>query len=390
MSLAAQTSLREDDRLLTLPFVLAFVANSLTALAAHAYLHLPGFLHGLGAREVRIGLIMGTMSAAGILARPAIGHLMDRKGRRIPAVLGAVCMTGACLLYLTVHSLGPWIYAIRIIHGIAIAALFSSLFTIAADVAPPQRRAGAIALFGISGLMPLAIGGLLGDFILSVGSYRTLFWVTAGASALSLLVVVPISDTRPEPSSDEKQGFAASIATPALRPLWLVSFGFTLCVAASFTFLKTYVLETGVGSVGLFFTTYAIAAVGIRLTTSWLLDRVSTKRALLPALGATALGLVVLAFAGTPWLLGLSGVLCGLGHGYAFPTLAAVIVERAQTANRGAAITIFTALFDLGFLVGGPLFGLVIRLASYQFMFLFAAALLVGITVLFLRWDRVR
>lgn len=391
MSVAAQTTLRRDERLLSLPFVLAFVANFLTALSVHAYLHLPGFLHGMGAREVRIGLIMGTMSAAGILARPAIGHLMDRKGRRVPALLGAICMTIACLLYLTVHSLGPWIYVVRVVHGVAIAALFSSLFTIAADVSPPGRRAGAIALFGISGLMPLAVGGLIGDLVLSVGSYRTLFWFTAAASAVCLLVVLPIADTRPEASdAQEKQSFLESITAPALRPLWLVSFGFTLCVAASFTFLKTYVIETGVGSVGLFFTTYAVAAVGIRLTTSWLLDRVSTKLALLPALGVTALGLVALAFASTPLLLGLAGVLCGLGHGYAFPTLAAVIVDRAHADNRGAAITIFTALFDLGFLVGGPAFGLVIRASSYRFMFLTAAVALVVITAVFLRWDRER
>jgi len=391
MANVAQPVTVQDTRLLSRPFALAFVANFLTALSAHTYLHLPGFLHDLGARELRIGLIMGSMSAAGLLVRPALGNLMDRRGRRAPAVIGAVCMIAACLLYLTVHSLGPWIYVVRIIHGVAIAALFSSLFTIAADVAPPQKRAGAIALFGISGLIPLAIGGLLGDLILAHGSYQTLFLATAGTATLCLLAVLPIPDTRPQRSDNEApNGFLDAIRAPELRPLWLIACGFALCVAASFTFLKTFVLETGVGSVGLFLSAYAAAAIGIRLTTSWLMNRTNHKRALLPALISTGAGLLVLAAASHPVMLAVSGVLCGLGHGYAFPTLAALVVDRANPSNRGAAITIFTALFDVGFLIGGPTFGLLVRVSSYAVMFTTAAAILAILAVVFYRWDRDR
>lgn len=383
------TPTEQRDRLLTMPFALAFAANFLTSLCAHAYLHLPGYLHQLGARELLIGVVMGSMSAAGILARPFLGRWMDDRGRRAPAIVGALCMIAACLSYLFVDSIGPFLFAVRIAHGIAVAALFSSLFTIAADVSPPERRAGAIALFGVSGLIPIAIGGLVGDIILATGSYRTLFWFTAIAAVLILLFVLPIRDTRPTPiPSVDAPGFFRSVSGAGLRPLWFVAFGFALCVSATFTFLKTYVLQTGIGTVGTFFASYSVAAVGIRLTTSRLLDRIGAKQALIPSLVLTCGGLVSLAIASNPTSLIVAGALCGLGHGYAFPTIAAMVVHRTDASNRGLAITMFTALFDVGFLVGGPAFGALIRVSSYPTMFVTAAVLLSLTTIVFLMWDR--
>ena len=53
----------ERTRLLSLSFVLAFAANFTHSLSFHAFLHLPGFIQSLGARELQIGLLMGTSSA---------------------------------------------------------------------------------------------------------------------------------------------------------------------------------------------------------------------------------------------------------------------------------------------------------------------------------------
>ena len=63
-------------------FVLCFAANFLQNLAFTLYLHLSGFLHELGADEVRIGLIVSVTAATAILWRPPLGTLMDARGRR--------------------------------------------------------------------------------------------------------------------------------------------------------------------------------------------------------------------------------------------------------------------------------------------------------------------
>jgi MFS family permease len=159
-------------------------------------------------------------------------------------------------------------------------------------------------------------------------------------------------------------------------------------LAGIFTFLKTYVIETRLGSVGTFFTMYSVSAVALRLMFSWVPDRVGPKRALYPALGLQVFGLLLLALGRSSTTLLAAGVLCGLGHGFVFPILTGLVVTRARDAERGSAIALFTAVFDLGTLAGGPIFGAMIENWGYPPMYLAAAALVVTGGLVFASWDR--
>jgi predicted MFS family arabinose efflux permease len=248
-----------------------------------------------------------------------------------------------------------------------------------------------MALFGVSGLLPMSLGGLLGDAILARAGYSELFLVAAVLALASLALSLPLRNHPPAPDDLPPRGFLRAIAEPGLLPLWFIGTVFATAIAAHFTFLKTFILATGVGSVGLFFTTYSIAAVVLRLFFGWVPDRVGPTRALHPALALLAAGFVLLAFAATPTAVALAGACCGLGHGFTFPILSGLVVSRARPAERGAAMSLFTALFDGGVLIGGPVLGTVIRTSGYPAMFLTAAGMLVVGAVVFAVWDpRVR
>src|SRR5665811_827683 len=118
-----------EDRLLTKPFVLVSLAHVLNGISFNLFLHFPGFLQDLGAGEISIGLIVGSAAIAAIAIRPAVGAAMDLRGRRPVIIVGNVINVGAVLLYLTVSSIGPWVYVVRIIHGLSEAILFTALFT---------------------------------------------------------------------------------------------------------------------------------------------------------------------------------------------------------------------------------------------------------------------
>src|SRR5688572_24237918 len=126
----------ERPRLITASFVLAALSNLLHGLSFNLYLHLPGFLTQLGASEVQIGLIFGVTAATAIAVRPTMGRAMDTRGIRLVIVLGGVLNAAVCALYLTVGVLGPWLVAVRILHGLAEAMLFASLFAFAAEIVP--------------------------------------------------------------------------------------------------------------------------------------------------------------------------------------------------------------------------------------------------------------
>ena len=62
-------------------------------------------------------------------------------------------------------------------------------------------------------------------------------------------------------------------------------------------------------------------------------------------------------------------MLCGAGHGYAFPILFGFTVTRSPVAVRGATLSFFTALFDIGVLIGGPVLGVIISVSGYPAMY---------------------
>lgn len=380
--------MRSDDRLLSRLFVLAAVANFLQSLAFNLYLHLPGYLKDLGAGEVQIGVVFSVAAAAAIAARPLLGHVMDTYGRRVVILVGGVLNVLVCALYSNVHSLGPLLYAVRTTHGIAEAMLFAAIFTYATDLLPPARRTEGMALYGVSGLLPMLLGGLLGDLILRRSDYQTLFHVSATLAAASLVLSLPLREEPPETHALPARGFVASASQANLLPLWFIGTVFAIALAANFTFLKTYVMASGIGSVGLFFTCYSVTAILLRVLFGWLPERIGVKRALFPSLGAMALGCVLLAAANSALVVGLAGVLGGLGHGFTFPILAALIVGRARPSERGAAISIYTALFDAGVMIGGPALGEVIHVAGYPAMYVSTAGMLLAGGIIFAVWDR--
>jgi len=382
------------EPLLTGPFVLASCSHFLHALAFNLYLHLSGFLKTAGASEDRIGLIFGIAGAAAILTRPPMGRIMDQRGRRPIYLAGGLAHTLICLLYTTVHTVGPWVMTVRIAHGISEAMLFTSLFAFASDIVPASRRFEGIALFGVSGMLPISIGSVLGDVILkhatdSASGYRALFLTSAALAGCAFVLSAPLKEPPRVRSDEPPRGMMAALAQPNLVPLWIGGIVFATCIAAPFTFFATFVMTEHVGaSAGLFFSCYSIAAITLRLFAGKLPEKLGPKRVLFPAMIGVAAGLAALTIAGSPWAIACAGVLSGMGHGYTFPIQLGLLVTRARPAERGAALAIFTALFDAGSMLGNPLFGAIVHAAGYRVMFGVASAMMLVGTTIFGLMDR--
>jgi len=373
--------------LLTTRFVTAWMVSLFSGLSFFLFVHFPRFLESLGASEIEIGLIVGSTALSAIAVRPHLGRDLDRRGRRPILLLGGIVSVVVLALYPTVDSLGPWLYAIRIAQGFGVALSFTAIFTYAADLVPADKRTHGLALFGVSGLLPIALGGVVGDFVLARWSFDGLFITSLvfGGVALALSFTLPESST---PAGREGEvSFLRPLRQRDLLPLWWITVVFTLSLNAYFTFLRTFVDESGIGSVGGFFAAYAGTAIAIRVVGGWLPDRIGAKRVLYPALLLFAGGFVVLATASSAVSVTVAGSLCGTGHAYAFPILYAMSFGRAGSADRGSASAIFTGLFDVGTLVGGPAFGVLVTLFGYPAMFSVAAAWVVLGSIAFALWE---
>ena len=376
----------------TRPFVLACVSNFLYGVSFGLFVHFPGFLSEIGADAAEVGWIYGFTALTAIGIRPAVGAVMDRRGRRVVILAGNLLNVAVVGLYFTIGGLGVWVYFVRIVHGLSEALLFTSLFTYAADYVPERRLTQGLGIFGVSGMLPISVGGLLGDALISLAGYEALFAAAAAFGVAALATALPLYDHAtvlkgPRPPGS---GFRTGLLQRDLLPIWWITTVFAFAMAAAFTFLKLYIVEVGFGTVGSFLTTYTLVAIAVRVFFGALPDQVGPKRVLLPALLAQAAGFLVLAHATTAEHLLVAGLLCGIGHGYAFPILFALVVSRADRSIRGTAMAIYTGLFDLGVLLGGPGLGAVIERFGYPTMYEMTAAIVVLGAVGFTVWDRRR
>jgi predicted MFS family arabinose efflux permease len=225
--------------------------------------------------------------------------------------------------------------------------------------------------------------------LLPLGGYRLLFATAATLAAAALLLSLPLREP-PMQTGEPPRGIVAALAQPDLLPLWFVGTVFATAVCANVTFISTFVSTTGIGSVGAFFAPYSASAVVLRVLLGSLPERLGPKRVLLPAMVSMAIGLGVLTFAQSTGAVVLAGTLCGLGHGYTFPIVLGLVLARARPRERGAALAIYTALFDAGMLLGGPLLGSLIAATSYRTMFGAAAMGVTAGLLAFFAWDRRR
>ena len=376
---ATQTGLRKfrhhdplHPPLLTRAFILAAMANAILSLSGSLFVHLPGFLQQIGAGEGEIGRIMAMQAIGAILVWPVVGTVMDTRGRRVVILGGVALFVVAVGLYLSVSTLGPRIYAVRLIDGAAWTMWYTALFTYAADLVPEQRRAEGLAVFGVSGLIPLGLGAFSGDVILASAGFREVFISALALAVLGLVLCLPLRDVRIVRTEQtvRPRSILHTASERNLLSVWLAAFTFFVGVVVVFTFVKTFIVATGIGSMGRFFGAYATTAVLLRVFLGWLPDRLGAPRMVAISMSCYACGFIALAMADTPVDVLVAGFLLGAGHGYTFPVLLSLVVTRSPDRERGAATAFFMALDWLSLLLAGPVVGYAIERIGYGRSFL--------------------
>ncbi len=349
--------------------------------------HFPGFLSDLGASETRIGLLYSLSAVAGLILRPMLGRLMDNIGRRPILLIAGLANAGAVAAMTLSEELGVALVALFIMHRVFQIAIFTAMLTLSADVLPEDRRTEGLAIYGLGGLLPMATGGAIGDLLLGWGSFDLLFRAAAVISVLSWLMVWLVPRQPTSSAGGPRRGFWAALGQRNLLPLWLLTLLFASGLEALFTFIRTYVDEREIGSVGAFFLVYGGVAIVVRIATSSRLDRLHQLPLVIGSVVVYVAGLIVLGMAGSSQQMSLAAACLGAGHGLLFPILTAQVVTRSRDAERGSAMAIFTALFDLAVLTAAPIMGAIIDWQGYSAAFVgMGVAIGAGLIVYYL-WE---
>ena len=369
-------------------FALVFLSAFAAELCNSLLVHFPGYLLELGANEVRIGLIVGVAGLATIVVRPWAGRVMDGHGRRLVIRSGTLMVAVSTLAMAFITHIGVALIAARLVQGIGQAVTLTAFWTYIADRVPVANRAHGIAVFGISGLLPMGIAPAVGDLVLTTGwSYRGLFLIAAGFSLIAFALSLFLHRSSVSTGASTT-GFRAVLRSEALRPVWVATIFLSIAFTTAFVFVKTYAATSGLNSVGPFFSAFALAAIVWRLVFGGLPDHVGLKKVIGPGLAFFAIGLAIVGVSGGAGGLALGGLLAGLGHGISYPVVLAMATTRAPVGDQGTVTAAFTAVFDLVLFAIAPVLGLVIATFGYPAMFLTVSAVVLGGVAVFYRFDR--
>jgi len=370
-------------------FVRATVTNFFFFASLNGFVLLPLHIQRLGGTEIEIGLVMALYSGVGIVCQPLLGPWVDAAGRRPFMLFGVALVLLSALMAIAASSIA-WLAVVRALQGIGFSAFFVANYTYVLDLVPAERRGWALGIYGVSGMISTALTPLAGEAIIRAFGFKPFFALCALITAISGVLVWQL---RERPRTEVPPTGVWEIARAGLGDLlhrhMAVTIFFGLGTGTVFTFLPTFADDLGVTTLALFYTAYALSAMGVRIVGGGLIDTRGRRAVIVPSMFLQAaaaallagLGIAITRASTLPALpvLVVAGLMSGAAHGFLYPGLAALVADQATPTRRGAVVGVFSAVFLVGNAGGAFTFGYVANALGYASMWgLLTAMLLTG------------
>jgi MFS family permease len=327
----------------------------------------PHVRHDLGGSDRSVGFVIGTFAVVALCSRPFAGRVADRKGRKRAFLFGLGSCTLAGCAYLLPWGLGG-IYLGRALQGIGEACLYTGAAAWAVEVAGVHRSARALGYLSTGIWGGIASGPLIGQMLGSF-NHAAVFQIIAALAAGAFLTFVPEDY---EPSDHPRTNVwlrpslvSAGIAVGFVNVHYPVITGFLILHLANH------------GNAGpAAFSTYAGFVVLSRFFLGGLPDRIHPSITFYTGLVSMAAGLSILV-RGPGWTWAVIGAAL-LGFGFSFPwaSIASTVLRRAEVGERGSAVSVLGAFYDLFIGISSFSAGLIANSFGYAATFMMAIAAL--------------
>ncbi|MDY6972023.1 MAG: MFS transporter [Thermodesulfobacteriota bacterium] len=337
---------------LNLSFFLVFIN------IAFFYLY-PLALSAMGSNRHIIGWVMGLFSVAAVISRPFLGKLVVLKGEYWVVSMGIAVSFAASLCYNVITSVGPGMLLTRALHGIGFSAFISGSFSFVAKALPKEKQGEAFGVLGASLMGAVALAPPFGEFLIFRWGFHVLYLAASGSVILALLTASVAVTSLPRSRPTDKKTDLQYIALLRNRPFFILLIStlvFAHCQSTVPNFLSLIAAEKG-GNAGDFFFVAYFAAILVLLTMGRLIDRYGKllfMRLFYPLL---SLGILLI-----PGMVGslffpVSAIMYGVGMGVLFPTHNALAASHGTANEKPAIMSLFTAVYDTGFITGAVVSG---------------------------------
>ncbi|MGB1253038.1 MAG: MFS transporter [Candidatus Promineifilaceae bacterium] len=355
---------------------------------------LPIFAAALGASDVLLGLIVSVSTVTGMVAKPLVGLLSDRWGRKLWLLIGTAFFAFTPFAYWLIQT-PEQLVAIRIIHGTATAIYGPVTLAFVAEQAG-ERRAEKLGWFSNARSLGYIVGPALGGFLLLWVSPQ---WVFTAIGAVSLLAFVPVVGIR----DDERMHFRPKLSwskqiKTALHnssnssAVWLsggIEAMSYVGLYALRAFLPLYALGEGWNSaeIGTFFAVQEAANIVCKPIGGRLADRFGKHMLITIGTLGLALTLPMVAIATTLWQMLLITAATGVWQAILFPATTALVADQIDPQNLGVGMGVVGTLRNAGKVAGPLIGGVLLAYFDFSHSFIAIAIILVLGSAVLLLWG---
>ena len=353
---------------------------------------LPLFVQGeLAGGERLVGLIVALAPSLSLVAALLAGPYVDRAGRRVTAIAGlSVALLGALLL-IPADGVVLTVLA-RCVFGAGSGAAAAATITWAVDHVPVADYGRALSVFGMTVWIGLSAGPQMGQAIYEAAGFSGVWAAVAGLEALGLLLAAAAHErfNRPHPrprprrrAAPRRSGRPRLVPVGAGRPAVLIAlaaYGEGVITA----FLVLHLIDRGVeagaglGGAASVYTIFAATVLICRIVAAGVIDRLRPQVIAGAGFAAEALGVALIAVAGSFGAAAAGAALMGAGFAVLFPSLAVMATHAAADEERGAALASFGSAFGAGLALGALLGGAIAAAWGTEAAHLSAAAAAAG------------
>jgi MFS family permease len=351
----------------TKDFILMSLSNLFLFFSFHLLTPiLPIYIVEMGGDKFAAGMVVGIFTISALVIRPFAGGALDVFDRK------KVLYLGLFIFILTVISY-EWMYIVsfilfaRMIQGIGWGVATTTYATMVSDYIPSSRRAEGMGYFGLSINIGMAIGPLIGIWLMVKYGFTMVFII----AAVSILISILLSHFILYPQKPIKKSGSEKVSIiekKALLPAILVMM-MTLAHGGILSSLTLFGKETGISNVGWFFLASALSMMVSRPTAGKIADKIGQNYVLAPGALALGLGLLILSYSSNVFVLMIAAIFYGTGYGGIQPTLQAWVITRVSPDRRGAATATYFSAFDLGIGAGALWVGFIAKWLSYAIIF---------------------
>jgi len=362
-------------------FILLILSNLLMCITYYSLIStLPIYISEvLHANKSIVGIVLASYIVASVIIRPFSGFALDKFGRK-GILLSSLLLYALIFCGYAFAATILFLIVLRFSHGFTWGITTIAQSTNIVDIIPASKRGEGLGYYGLSTTMGMAIGPIIGIFILHKWGYYSMFFTGFFISLVSFTCAAMVKYPIYKPSEENHHFswpklFEIQSILPSLN-LTIIQ----ITYGGLITFIALYGHEIGIRNASGFFLIYALGIATSRFISGKEFDKRGPRYILTLCISLLVIGFVILALVKNPFGFYGSAIILGFGNGVIFPTFQTMVNNLSKPTRRGAAnSTLYTAL-DLGMGLGMIVMGIISQSTSITTAFIVSAGIcLIGL-----------